>query len=77
MRKGQEDFLKTPIGMVLVVLFTIIIIGGIASQSGFLGEFGKQMDKLFGKKTNTMAYYETSQGICRCIDLRHKHRFNK
>ena len=47
--------------MVLVVLFTIIIIGGIASQSGFLGEFGKQMDKLFGKKTNTMAYYETSK----------------
>ncbi|MCK5022920.1 MAG: hypothetical protein KAS04_01975, partial [Candidatus Aenigmarchaeota archaeon] len=61
-RKGQGGgMMKSPISMILVMIFIFIAIGGIASQGGVLSDIGKSLADLLNPNKPTIADFELAK----------------
>ncbi len=58
---GKGQFLRSPIGIVIVLVVLLVMVGVMSSQGGVLNEIAKDFDKFFGKKDVTVADYNKAR----------------
>ena len=62
MRKSQSsEMMKSPLSLILVIIFVLIVIGAIGTQGGVMKSIADSIDKLFGKPNTATADFETAK----------------
>ncbi|MFH1236822.1 MAG: hypothetical protein V1648_00240, partial [Candidatus Aenigmatarchaeota archaeon] len=70
MRKSQSsEMMKSPLSLILVIIFVLIVIGAIGTQGGVMKSIADSIDKLFAKKdvSGSPDYFTAKKSTCYLI----------